>query len=1068
MKRVGFFFVALAATLLAAGAYAQTTGSIAGTIIDENRAPLPGVTVEANSPALATSKIVATESNGRFRIDGLPPGEYTIKCTLEGFATLEQANIRVVAGSVANLQVQMRSAIKEEMTVTGSLIPRPTLEAMSPVSTLDVEQLSYEGTARLEDMLTTLPQVFRAQNATVANGASGTATVDLRFLGPQRTLVLLDGKRMPVGDTGGLVGAAAVAPDLNFIPAALVKRVDILTGGASATYGADAVSGVVNFILDTDFEGIRAGVSGGGFNHNNNNQLAREINTANGFTVPEGQAYDGGQFDAYVAYGGKFADGKGHASLYLDYRKTAALLKNRRDYTNCSVSDLGDTGPACGGSSTNPYGRFLTDDGGDYQLNPATGNTFEPWSYLYNYGAVNFMQRPDVRYAGGGFLNYDWNEHYKGYLSVMMMDDNTDAQIAPSGDFFVTSYINCDNPMLSADQFQKICTNAGYGPGIMGPDGVIGDAGVAIGRRNVEGGNRTDLLTHDAYRLLAGLKGEIGTGWAYDVYGLQAQTRVPETYVNDMNSTRLQNALFVTGDPNDPSTWQCRDATARAEGCVPWDIFRTGGVTQAALNYLAIPLVSNSQARTQVISGKLTADLKEAGVVIPSATEGVQLALGAEYRKESMSFQADLAYQMGWGAGQGGPRPSISGGYDVKEEFGEVLIPIAQGMRGAKDLSLELGYRSSDYNWVGGGGRFPTWKVQASYAPAADLKFRAGKNRATRSPNVNELFAPRAVGLSTTATQDICAGANPSYTLEQCERTGVTAAQYGNILENPASQYNVFAGGTQTLTPEIADTITYGMVITPSGFPGFTATLDYYDIKLKDTIGALGADSVVKACAETGNPALCSLVHRDARGTLWLTPQGYTITTNLNFGNLEAKGMDVTAGYSFPAGDTFFTLNLIGTYTLSSKTAAIIAGTPLYNYDCVGFFGNQCGQPVPKWRHLFRTSWETGPVVVSVGWRMIGAVTVDAASPDLGLSDPGKIPLYVVNGSYKYPAFHYIDLAVSYKLKAGVQFLLGINNIADKEPPLGSGFSPNDFGTGFFGTYDPYGRFIHSSVTFSF
>ena len=859
---------------------------------------------------------------------------------------------------------------------------------------------------------------------------------------------------MPTGDAGGLVGAAAVAPDLNFIPSALVKRIDVLTGGASSVYGADAVSGVVNFILDKDFEGAKVGVLGSGFEHNNTNKEAERINAARGFTAPSGQAWDGSGFDAYAAFGGRFGDGRGHATVYLDYRRASALLKDRRDYTNCSVGSLGPTGPRCSGSSTSPTGRFLVFDPqgnqtGDFTLDVSgAGNTLRDFTSndLFNFAVYNYMQRPDDRYAGGGFLDYDWNEHAQGYAEVMLMDDRTDAQIAPSGGSVKPLPVK----MLSADQVQKLCTDAGYGPNDI--------ANVVIGRRNVEGGPRVDKLSHESFRLVGGLKGEINKVWRYDVYGLDAQTRVPETYINDLNSQRLQEALIVDGDPNDPSTWHCRSGNA---GCAPWDIFKKGGVTPAALEYIQLPLVSTSDVRTQLWSARANADFKGYGLVLPAASEGIRVALGAEYRKELLDFSPDLAYREGLAAGQGGPRSPVSGSYSVKEGFGEVLVPIVQDRRGAKDLSLELGYRSSHYDTSGAAH---TWKVQGAWAPSSDFKIRAGVNRATRAPNVFELFRPQAVQLNTSATQDPCAGPNPTYTQAQCAHTGVSTAQYGHILPNPAGQYNVLDGGNPLLTPEIADTVTYGVVITPKALPGFTAALDYYNIKLDDTIGSLGADSIIKACLETGNSTLCSLVHRDALGTLWLTPQGYTITIDENIGRARAVGVDANLTYLVPAGKSVFTFNLIGTYLSKSLT-----DTGIFSYDCVGFFGNQCGQPSPRWRHLFRAGWEIGKTALTLGWRMVGPVTVDAASHDKPLADPGSIPRYKVNGSYYYGAKNYFDLAVTYKLsKPNAQLVLGVNNIADKDPPLGSGFSPNDFGPGFYGTYDPYGRYIHAAAQFTF
>ena len=939
---------------------------------------------------------------------------------------------------------------KDEVVVTGSMIPRPTLEEMSPVTTLDIEEITYRGITRLEDLLTSLPQVFAAQNSTIANGASGTATVDLRDLGAVRTLVLIDGRRMSNGD------AFSVAPDLNFIPASLVKRVDVLTGGASSVYGADAVSGVVNFILDKDFEGFRGGIQFGGYQHNNDNDLAQGINAAKGFIAPEGSDWGGNQFSANIALGGKFADGKGHGSMYLDYRKTSALLKESRDYTNCSVG-LGGTGPVCSGSSTIPDGRFMVYDIdwnyiGNYTLDRGgPGNTFRPrtGADVFNYGPYNYMQRPDERYAGGGFVNYEWNKHAEAYGEVMLMDDYTDAQIAPSGDFGNTEQLNCDNPMLSAQQRQVLCTDAGYGPTDM--------ANIVILKRNVEGGPRVSQIRHTALRLVAGLKGELDKAWSYDFYGLNAEVHSPQSYLNDLNATRLQNSLIVDGDPNDPSTWHCRSGDA---GCVPWNIFQVGGVTQAALNYLSLPLVLDSGTRTRLASAKFMGDLKEYGIALPTATEGIQIALGSEYREEYLFVNPDLAYREGIGAGQGGPTNAVEGSYYVKELFAEALIPIIQDAPGARDLSIELGYRYSDYNTS---GSHPSWKVQGNWAPMVDFKLRAGINRATRAPNVQELFAPQGRGLG--GSQDICAGANPTATLEQCQLTGVTPSQYGNIQPNPADQYNTLGGGNPLLVPEVADTMTFGVVLTPMFIPGFTAAIDYYDIQIEDTIGALGADDIINTCANTGDPTLCSLIHRDIAGTLWLLPTAYTETTNQNIGKLGAEGIDLNVNYMMQAGNAgFISFNLVGTYAMASTI-----DTGLFAYDCVGYFGNQCGIPNPEWRHLFRASWDTTfKTVFSLGWRMVGAVTNDDGSPNAAIGDPGNVELLQINDVYELPAYHYFDLAATHKFNDKIQLTLGINNVLDKEPPLAPGMQDNDYGPGFYGTYDPYGRYVFSSLQFTF
>jgi outer membrane receptor protein involved in Fe transport len=1055
MKTTRSLMIALGLFLMALTAFGQATGALNGRVTADGAA-LRGVTVTLTSPALAAPRTTTSGPAGNYGFSGLPAGEYTVTFTLQGLQTVTR-RVTIGAGETttasADLQVAEGQQYVDEVTVTGSLIPRPTLEAMSPVTTLDVEEINYRGTTRIEDLLMSLPQVFAAQNSTIANGASGTATVDLRFLGTDRTLVLIDGRRMSSGD------AFATAADLNFIPAALVKRVDILTGGASSVYGADAVAGVVNFILDTDFEGVRVSLSGGSFQHDNNNQVAQAMNTKRGFDVPSGSSWDGGIINASVALGGKFGDGeKGHASGYIDYREAQAMLKSTRDYTNCA-GGLGANGPVCGGSGTWQHGAFLVYDedwngAGSWVLDPdGPGNTFRPRvssKDVYNYAPLNFMQRPDEKLSAGAFVNYEWNRHFRGYVEAMLMDDYTDAQIAPSGDFGNTSYINCDNPMLTAQQRDALCTNAGWGPTDI--------ANVVILRRNVEGGGRVSQIRHDAFRLVTGLKGELNDAWSYDVYGLNAEVHSPQTYANELNSFRLQEALFVQGDPNDPSTWQCMSAQARSEGCVPWNIFRMGGVTQEALDYLALPLILNSGTKTRMASGRVTGDLRQYGMAFPRAAEGIRIALGAEYRDEFLFVNPDLAYRQGIGAGQGGPTLPVEGSFNLREVFTEALIPILQGVRGAKDLSLELGYRFSDYSTSGG---HDTYKAQASWAPNDTMKMRAGLNRATRAPNVQELFVPQGLGLG--GSEDICAGPNPTATPEQCARTGVPTSRYGTILENPAGQYNTLGGGNPDLEPEIADTITLGIVFTPPAISGLIAAFDYYDIQIEKTIGALGADDIVATCAETGNPALCSLIHRDVAGTLWLMPSGYTVTTQQNVGELGAEGIDANISYVRPLGGNSLSLNMIGTYNMETSI-----NTGLYSYDCLGFFGNQCANPSPDWRHMARASLQTGPAVWSLGWRMVGAVDNDDLSDNPAIGNAGNVALLEVNDIATIGAQNYFDLAASYNVMKGVQFTVGVNNVFDQEPPLAPGMQDNDYGTGFYGTYDPNGRYVHASIGFEF
>jgi outer membrane receptor protein involved in Fe transport len=389
-----------------------------------------------------------------------------------------------------------------------------------------------------------------------------------------------------------------------------------------------------------------------------------------------------------------------------------------------------------------------------------------------------------------------------------------------------------------------------------------------------------------------------------------------------------------------------------------------------------------------------------------------------------------------------------------------------------------------------------------SYAPTADFKFRGGYNKAIRSANAFELFEAQNFGLG--GSEDICAGPDPGYTEEQCANTGVLPGQYGAILPNPADQYNTLEGGNPdldaeeadtytigfVLTPrgvpglsvavdyynieidqaignldaEEADTITFGFVVTPRGVPGLSVAVDYYNIEIDKAIGSLDADDIIQTCAITGDPLLCDLINRDSIGTLWITPEGYTETTTQNIGLLTAEGIDVNFSYMFSMGEAgFLSTDLTGTYLLESRFA-----NPLVDYDCVGYYGFQCGQPNPEWRHRARVTWKSNiNLILSMAWRMVGSAEIDDASPDADLGNAGNMESHRINGIARTGAYHWFDLSGTYTFKDGIQWTLGINNILDKEPPLWPELA-DEFDVNTYATYEPLGRYIFTSMRFDF
>jgi len=292
-------------------------------------------------------------------------------------------------------------------------------------------------------------------------------------------------------------------------------------------------------------------------------------------------------------------------------------------------------------------------------------------------------------------------------------------------------------------------------------------------------------------------------------------------------------------------------------------------------------------------------------------------------------------------------------------------------------------------------------------------------------------------------------------------RTGVTAAQYGTILANPAGQYNTRIGGNEELQPEIADTYTLGVVFTPTFLPDFNATIDYYNIEIEEAVGSLNANDIIQTCANTGNPELCNFINRDSFGTLWLTDEGFTETINQNIGEESAEGIDVNASYSLGLNNWgALNFNIVGTYILSSKFS-----NPLTSYDCAGFYGEQCGQPDTKWRHRARLTWQTGfDATFSLAWRFVGKSEIDDASSNPNLGNPDALETWRMNGVDKLDSESYFDLVASYPVTSKLGLTLGVNNLFDEEPPL----LPSLSSTGYTSTYDPLGRFAFVRLAYTF
>ena len=987
-----------------------------------------------------------------------------------------------------------------DIVITGSRIPQPNLTSASPVTVLSSQDIKLQGTTRTEDIINSLPQSFAAQGSNISNGSTGTASVNLRGIGSSRTLVLINGRRLQPGDP------RAPVADINFVPAPLIKRVDVLTGGASSVYGADAVAGVVNFIMDTNFRGLRIDAQASTFMHDNNapgHIINGNFAPNRNFRPPHGQSVNGGAQDIALAFGAGFDDNRGSIMAYATYRKQDPVTQASRDYSFCSLaartaaqggrgSGFNGSDFNCGGSATSAVGTFFTNVG---TFHVGNNNQFVPGQVPFNFGPYNFYMRPDERYTLGAFANYEISPGVKPYLEAMFMDDTSVAQIAPSGDFFNTTTINCDNPLLSAQQFSKICVPANTFVDSQGVTRAI----AYTGRRNVEGGGRRDNTEHLDYRVVGGIKGDLLKGVSYDAYYQFGTTRFSQSFQNDFSITRLRRALDIIANPAvggvagvAAGTPVCRSAlpgsgpggVALDPLCVPYNIFQTGGVTPAALSYLQTPLVSRGNVNETIANANVTVDGGEYGLQTPWSDRGVGLNVGGEYRKEALDFLPDLQFQTGDGAGQGGAILPVKGKFDVREAFAELQLPIVSHSF-FEELTLGAGYRYSDYKIAGRHFNTDTYKLSAEFAPIHDVRLRGSYNRAVRSPNVVELFAPQAVGLG--GTFDPCAGAAVGglvngNTAAQCANTGVTAGQFGSITANPANQYNALIGGNPDLSPETADTYTAGLVLQPRWIPGLAVTVDYFDIKVDGLVSTLGFQTIMSQCLSSGDPFFCSKIHRQAgNGSLWLTPAGFVETTNTNIGGLRTKGWDINGSYSRRLGG-LGTLNAsyVGTIlrTLEIDTGVNGGATGQDGkFDCAGFYGSTCGSflsgaPNPKYRHKLRLGFTLpNGLGVSGQWRYFSSVKNDALSGDCDISSAPGCVGSVAPANQKINPQSYFDLAFTARVGDRFNFRLGANNLLDKAPPVVGGEVSNaPFGNGntFPQVYDALGRFLFAGVTIDY
>ena len=997
----------------------------------------------------------------------------------------------------------------QEVVVTGSRIAVPNMVATSPTQVVTAEDIRTAGKTDINDIILQLPQNIDAglgqdlgNRTSGLTTAGGVATADLRGLGPNRTLVLVDGIRLGIGDPNTFIQQPA--PDLDQIPSFLLERVDVVTGGASATYGSDAIAGVINFIMKKNFEGLQVDGQIGANFHDNSSSMMDTLLTKFGVTPQKGTSWDGQNRQFDVIFGTNFADGKGNVTAYASFFDTDPVTGGQRDWDQCQLNPVvtggNVTGRVCAGSSNSNF--FSPQPNGDpatgapqFPVNPLTaGNVYSVLGTgfvtrgsavttppaAFNSQPYIYLTRGDTRYAAGFMAHDDITDWARPYAQFFFTDDHTKQAIAPGAVFNNSNifdptgggfyYTNCSNPLLSAQEQATLCTPAGIAQDTATPGSAV--VPIDLRRRNVEGGGRVSFYNHSSYRAVLGSKGDFLDAWNYDAYAQFYYVTFFQSNPGYFNLNSINNALLVTGTAANPV---CISGGA----CVPYNIWKDGGVTQDALKYLYLTGTSQGSDTLRTIHADITGDLGKYGVKLPWAKDGVAVNVGFEHRHENQVYQPDSAEESGLQIGAGAAAIPLDVGDSVSEYFGEVRAPLLQDMPFAKELVVDAGFRRSNYSISGG---VETHKFEVQYAPSADIRLRASFQKAIRAPNLIELFNPQNVGLTTFGFNDPCAtsGTTPTATLAQCLNTVPAAARAaftnaynnGTIPDLVLQQGYQLTGGNPKLKPEVSKSYSVGFSFTPTFVEGLSGSVDYYHIRIDDEIApGLPIQNILTSCLNSGDPTVCGLIVRNTNNFSLNGPpvvggSGYVVQTSVNIASALVSGIDVQLNYkhSLPFGLGSWNAQMYGSYLAHS--IAQVPGGP-GPQDCAGLYGPNCLAVNPRWRDNLRLAWNMPwDTTVAVTWRYIGRALYDGNDHAFCGAAPGQpcTGLVLVNG--QIPSYSFVDLAATYSPIKNVELRAGINNITDKDPPLAFGGAGGGYNS--YTAYDFLGRQIFAAFTVKF
>ncbi len=952
------------------------------------------------------------------------------------------------------------AAPNEEIVVTGTRIPRLDFKTANPIISVDAAAIQTTGETNLTTYLTRLPALVGSfgqdqaagGNSAIGIGETGLNELNLRNLGTDRTLVLIDGRRQ----VGGEAGSAAV--DINTIPTDLIERVDVLTGGASAIYGADGVTGVVNFILKKNFHGltIRAqdGISSRG---------------------------DGGQRLVAATYGVNFADNRGNLAVAYEYGSNDRLATLDRPYLAGTRAVTFHNTPNSSGPSRIPLNdiRFFDssrqggiDVDGDFLPDyVGTGAPFDHGSFVpdfYQQGGSGTLQsdyRGDLlpridRHIVNALAHFDVSDKLTFYAEAKYAHTSSYSISQPTFDYYI--HVNSDNPYIPADLRPIIAaTNDAF-------DAGLADEPALLDRDNFDLGTRGERIKRNTLRGVVGARGDLSDDLHYDVSYVYSRNKITNHFIGDQYTDRFFAAVDAVPDGNGGVT--CRinvdpaasidepdDYTRTLRGgplsfapgtCVPLNLFGENSPSQQAINFISINTTNHQKLTQQVLSGSIGGDFRKL-FSLPGGPIG--FALGGEYRRETSRDVPDPAAQAGLTFSN--LTPIAQGKFNVKEAFAELDAPVLKDVRFAHLLDVGAAIRFSDYSTV---GKTTTWRFTGQYAPVRDITFRATLAQAVRAPNIGELFAPNGQDFQFIA--DPCAPANID--LGKASRPANCQALLTGLGADPAdfadlnsSNISGVSGGNPTLKAEKARTWTVGAVLQPHFLRGFTVSADWYDIRLRQAINQVTPQELADLCvdqASLDNP-FCAQIVRNNGGSQAGRIVSFSRVPQ-NVASFATSGLDIDLNYVFePRGDIgTFNAHLVGNY-LDKLTEIGTPGADLTNFRGAsnGASSNSTDvRPAPKFSANFDARWNYHGFALAYNLSWFSHTL--RYSHDQVNGDPNLTAL-----EYKYyKARFQHDIYASIDVTDRFELYGGINNFLDTKPGLGSEIYP----------IEPLGRFFFAGV----